>query len=281
MLGPMTVKLHVIANSDGNITANVDSPQQSLYALPCADLHIQGQVLSFTVPNVRGEWTGVMSADHNTLSGVWKQGATMALVFNRGAESASGNTVAPPDAGRSVVTSSAPLKSACATMSSASYWDGSGWKTMIMAAHLGSERSASVTEGLKALGRNPFNSRAGLTNILTFKNPAAALTLDPNPKFCVFVPPSIDPTVVMIGSIDVKKDHRELETCAGPCASKGRNADDWMPAKRVQPVDIKRVSDNTVEITPKNPLLPGQYMLGGPPLIGYYDFGVGAGNAPQ
>lgn len=79
----------------------------------------------------------------------------------------------------------------------------------------------------------------------------------------------------MIGKIEVKKDHRELETCAGPCASKGRNTDDWMPEKRVQAVVIKRISDNAVEITPKNRLQPAQYILGGPPLIGYYDFGVG------
>jgi hypothetical protein len=51
-----------------------------------------------------------------------------------------------------------------------------------------------------------------------------------------------------------------------------------MPAKRVQPIDIRRVAGNAVEITPKNPLQAGQYILGGPPLIGYYDFAVVTGN---
>ena len=95
------------------------------------------------------------------------------------------------------------------------------------------------------------------------------------------IPANYDPTIVKIGVIDVKKDHRELETCAGPCASKGRSQDDWMPDKKVQPVDVKRISDTLVEITPKNPLQPGQYILGGPPLVGYYDFGVKAGSGGQ
>jgi hypothetical protein len=48
-----------------------------------------------------------------------------------------------------------------------------------------------------------------------------------------------------------------------------------MPERRVQPIDIKRLSDTTVEITPKEPLKPGQYLLGGPGvLVAYYDFAV-------
>ncbi len=278
MLGPVHVKLHIVAGPGGSITANVDSPDQNLYALPCSDLSINGQALSFSVPNVRGEWTGVLSADHNSLSGVWKQGSPMALTFTRGGVGTSDNSPHPAQSANIAPPSAISYSQTtpCATMLGASYWDGAAWKTMIMAAHLGGETGASITEGLKGLGRNPFNSRAGFTTILTFKNPAAALSLKSSPKFCVSVPPNIDPSVVMIGKIEVKKDHRELETCAGPCASKGRNADDWMPAKRVQPVDIKRISDNTVEITPKSPLQPGQYILGGPPLIGYYDFGIDA-----
>jgi hypothetical protein len=124
------------------------------------------------------------------------------------------------------------------------------------------------------MGRNPFNTRAGITNIVTFKNAEATLAVDPSPRFCLPIPANYDPTVVMIGSVEVKKDHRELETCSGPCASRGRTADSWMPEKRVKAVDIKRISTTLVEITPKEPLPPGQYIIGGPPLISYYDFGV-------
>ena len=87
VLGPLHVKLHIVATPDGGIAANVDSPDQKMYALPCSEILINGQVLSFTVPNVRGEWTGVMSADRKSLSGVWKQGAPMALIFVRNGDS--------------------------------------------------------------------------------------------------------------------------------------------------------------------------------------------------
>jgi hypothetical protein len=42
----------------------------------------------------------------------------------------------------------------------------------------------------------------------------------------------------------------------------------------VQAIEVKRISDTAVEITPKEPLAPGQYVLGGPPTIAIYDFGV-------
>jgi hypothetical protein len=52
-----------------------------------------------------------------------------------------------------------------------------------------------------------------------------------------------------------------------------------MPPKRLQAVDVKRISDNLVEIIPKEPLPPGQYVLGGPPTIGVYEFSVEANKA--
>ena len=77
--------------------------------------------------------------------------------------------------------------------------------------------------------------------------------------------------VIEIGTVDVKRDHRELELT---------HADKtWMPPKRLQAVDVKRISDTVVEIIPKEPLLSGHFVLGGPPMIGVYDFGVEANTA--
>jgi len=268
VLGQLHVALHVAVATGGALSATVDSPDQKLFGLQCADVQINGPALSFTVPSVRGEWTGVMSPDHNSLSGVWKQNGAVAVMFTR-----AGSAGTAPAQTLSTTAGQPP----CSAMPGAiNYWDGSGWKPMVVAAHLGQDHGVSFRDGLK----NPFSSRAGITNIVTFKNPAAALTLGEKPSFCTFVLPNMDPTVIMIGAIEVKKAHRELETCTGPCASRGRNSDDWMPEKRVQPVDIKRLSGNVVEITPKTPLKPGQYIIGGPPLVAYYDFGV-SGPAPQ
>ncbi len=84
--------------------------------------------------------------------------------------------------------------------------------------------------------------------------------------------PNTNPEVLSIGSVDVKKDHRELEIT--------HSDKTWIPPKRVQAIDVKRISDNVVEITPKEPLPPGQYVLRGAPMIGIYDFGVEANKAP-
>jgi hypothetical protein len=53
-----------------------------------------------------------------------------------------------------------------------------------------------------------------------------------------------------------------------------------MPPKRAQAIDVKRTSDTVVEITLKESLTPGQYVLGGRPMIGIYDFGVEPDKAP-
>jgi len=42
MLGSMHVKLHVIAGSDGSLSATVDLPDQHMFASQCADLQLNG-----------------------------------------------------------------------------------------------------------------------------------------------------------------------------------------------------------------------------------------------
>lgn len=275
--GPLHVKLHITESPDGTITANVDSPDQNLFALPCSNISINGPALSFDVPNVNGEWMGTLSADHNSLAGIWKmkQGPPIPLNFTRSKVSRSNDSsapAAPHSQDQPASTVSSGHHPPCSSTMGMNYWDGSGWKLMTAASHLGGDEGVSFKQGLK----NPFNPMGGRTRILTFKNAAAALTLDAKPSFCTPVLPGVDPTVIMIGSLDVKKDHRQLETCVGACASSAkRSTDDWMPPRHIQPVEIERLSDTTVEITPKEPLKPGQYLLGGPgALIAYYDFGV-------
>jgi hypothetical protein len=105
-VGPLHVKLHIIAGRDGTFTGTVDSPDQGLTGIPCADVQINGQSLSFTVPMVHGTWVGFMSADGASLTGMWSQGSPMPLNFTRTAATA--NTPAPagippPQAGNSEV----------------------------------------------------------------------------------------------------------------------------------------------------------------------------------
>ena len=83
LLGPLHVKLHLSTARDGTLSGTVDSPDQNMFGLQCADFHINGQALSFTVPMVRGTWTGLLSGDGSSLSGVWSQGSPMHLNLTR------------------------------------------------------------------------------------------------------------------------------------------------------------------------------------------------------
>jgi hypothetical protein len=83
LLGPLHVKLHLSVAPNGAISGTVDSPDQNMFGLPCADFHLNGQALSFTVPMVSGTWTGLLSGDGSSLSGVWSQGSPTPLNLTR------------------------------------------------------------------------------------------------------------------------------------------------------------------------------------------------------
>ena len=93
------------------------------------------------------------------------------------------------------------------------------------------------------------------------------MTLGPNPRFCLRLGPGYNLNTIVVASLDVKGDDREIESLV--------RGDSWIPEKHVRPIETKRVSDSVVEITPSKPLASGQYILSGP--LGVYDFGVEVG----
>jgi hypothetical protein len=265
------VKLHLIASANGTLNGTIDSPDQGMVGIPCADFHVNGQTLSFSVPMVRGTWIGILSNDGVTLSGMWSQGAAVALNLTRVTAAKAGIPSAAPQpvaAAAAPPVPSSASEPACPVTMSFNYFDGSAWKPMMMAVALPKERGTSLSGGFKDLAHNPLNPRAGQTNLFRYKDSAAPLTLGPNPRLCVTISPSFNPSQILIGAVAVKKDHRELEQLI--------SADSWMPRKDIQDVVIKQISSTVVEITPKQPLPPGQYVIGGPPMIAIYDFGVAA-----
>ncbi|MGA7857855.1 MAG: hypothetical protein WCA11_08015, partial [Terracidiphilus sp.] len=82
-LGPLQVKLHLKADAAGALSGTLDSPNQGALGIPCADFHLDGQSLSFTVPAVHGSWKGTVAADGASLSGTWDQGGPSPLTFVR------------------------------------------------------------------------------------------------------------------------------------------------------------------------------------------------------
>jgi hypothetical protein len=123
------------------------------------------------------------------------------------------------------------------------------------------------TEGLQADSGliPPFT---GMKDSARFRDAAAPVTLGESPKFCVYGGPQVARTVV-IAKLKVKRGHRELEI------SHGSYINQVSSSKGFHPVAILQASDTALEISPKDPLTSGQYLLlpGGGFGI-QYDFGV-------
>ncbi len=83
LAGTLHIKLHITTAPDGLLSGTLDSVDQGANGLPCADIRIDGNTLSFRVPVVNGTWKGTVSADGTSLSGTWSQGSPMALNFTR------------------------------------------------------------------------------------------------------------------------------------------------------------------------------------------------------
>src|SRR5262245_52816627 len=82
-VGPLRVALHIEADADGKLSGTLDSPDQGAFGIACADVRIEGQTLSFSVPVVGGSWKGSIENNGARLSGAWTQGASQPLTFTR------------------------------------------------------------------------------------------------------------------------------------------------------------------------------------------------------
>ena len=83
LAGALHIKLHITASPDGALSGTLDSPDQGANGIPCADIQVEGDNVSFRVPMVNGTWKGAISAGGTTLTGTWSQGTPMALNFTR------------------------------------------------------------------------------------------------------------------------------------------------------------------------------------------------------
>ncbi|MGA2217295.1 MAG: hypothetical protein ABSG51_04365 [Terracidiphilus sp.] len=81
-LGPLHVKLHLKESAPGKVTGTLDSPDQGAIGIHCANFHVDGQSVTFTVPALQGMWKGTVASD-GTLTGTWGQGQSLPLNFAR------------------------------------------------------------------------------------------------------------------------------------------------------------------------------------------------------
>lgn len=89
----LRIQLHLKSDKGGQEYCSIDSLDQRAMGLECADVKFVEKNLSFTVPSVRGNWSGTLSEDGNALAGTWSQGAPMQLEFTRRTSAA---VAAPP-----------------------------------------------------------------------------------------------------------------------------------------------------------------------------------------
>ncbi len=272
VLGTVTVKLNIAAAQGGGYKATLDSPMQHAFGLACTDVQMNGQAISFQVPSVKGTFSGVISADGSTMAGLWTQagGSPMALNFTR--DGGAGNGAAPggaPASQNSGPPASSDLSaSSCTTPQNielglgARYWDGSAWQPMTA-----SNRTIDAERfDAGAVLRDPLHMK----NIYTFQGPAAPTTLGASPKFCLYIPMTVQPNF-LIAILDIRRGNRQIEVLK-PTYQNGSLSELISPHKQ-RPLTFQRVSDTYVVATPAEPLPSGQYLLMNSQ-FGTLDFGV-------
>jgi uncharacterized protein len=80
----LTLVFNIARNEEGNLTATMDSPDQGAMGLPVSEVSFEDGTLVLTSAAVRGEFTGQLTADGNSLEGSWSQGGTdLLLVLER------------------------------------------------------------------------------------------------------------------------------------------------------------------------------------------------------
>jgi D-alanyl-D-alanine-carboxypeptidase/D-alanyl-D-alanine-endopeptidase len=83
---------------EGTTVCVFDSVDQKSFGIPCGNVKVSGEAVSFEVPAVQGKWAGTLSANGKTLTGTFTQGGPdgLPLVLTRQATAIAGPKVEPP-----------------------------------------------------------------------------------------------------------------------------------------------------------------------------------------
>ncbi|MGC2214059.1 MAG: serine hydrolase domain-containing protein [Silvibacterium sp.] len=79
--GPQTLWIQVHLNAGSAQSCVLDSIDQKAFGIPCTNVVVNGNAVSFDVPPVSGKWSGTLSEDRKTLTGTWTQGRPLPLVL--------------------------------------------------------------------------------------------------------------------------------------------------------------------------------------------------------
>lgn len=156
-----------------------------------------------------------------------------------------------------------PKAEAVKLLPGAYYWTTMGWQAM--------EPLEWSANGVK---------RTGKSSVWIYRHSQAHVQLkETTPLFCYKLPDAVPggPTPAflqdfIIARLDQKKDRREFSTTSGQGAFAFRPG---LNKERTREIAVTGVTSDVFFITPKEPLSPGEYVMGGPSLaITGYDFGI-------
>lgn len=102
--GKLSVGLKLIfrlKETNGAFSTTLDVPQQGASNIPCDPAVFKGDSLAIACPSIRGRYVGKVSADGDSITGAWIQGASFSLTLKRmssatGAVDAKKQTPRPP-----------------------------------------------------------------------------------------------------------------------------------------------------------------------------------------
>jgi hypothetical protein len=78
------MRLHISVASDGKLRCRFDDQAGGKVGMPCTDLKLEGDSVSFSVPVLRGSWKGSIQNGGAMLSGTWAGlGQPLPLTFTR------------------------------------------------------------------------------------------------------------------------------------------------------------------------------------------------------
>jgi len=79
----LRIQLSIRSDQLGQEYCSLDSLDQHAFGLTCTNVTLSGEQFSFDVPTVRGQWSGTLSADRQTLTGIWTQRQPLPLTLQR------------------------------------------------------------------------------------------------------------------------------------------------------------------------------------------------------
>lgn len=92
----LRIQLHVKSDSAGHEFCTTDSLDQRAMDIACDKVVFSATDFNFDVPGFQGHWSGKLSADGNSLTGIWDQGKPLPLNLTRQTTALEAKPIPPP-----------------------------------------------------------------------------------------------------------------------------------------------------------------------------------------